>query len=100
MVVDVQAQEGWRALPFIADDASGLSKRLLLLALNFLHIHKKVSPRRGPAKWKLEIGAAGIRDKMPPLISAVWAPGHSSTSCFFLQTLQRCTFPPTLESHP
>ena len=107
MVVDVQAQEGWGTLPFIADGASGLSKRLLLLAPNFLCIHEKISPGRGPAKWKLEIRTAGMGDRTPPLISELGAPDHSNVSCFFLQTLQRCAFPPScavrppaLESHP
>lgn len=94
MVVDVQAQEGQGALPFIADGASGLSHRLLLLAPNCLRIHKKIPPERGPAEWELEKRMVGIRDEMPPLISERGAPGHSSISCFFQQTLQRCTCSP------
>lgn len=54
MVVDAGAREAWATLPFIAEGASGLSERLLLLAPNFLCIPKKVSPGRGPPEWRLE----------------------------------------------
>lgn len=94
-VVDVQALAGWGALPFIADGASGLSKRLLLLAPHYPGIHQKISPRTGPTKWKLESRTASIRDRTTPLISEVEAPAHSSTFCFFLQMLQRCTLSPS-----
>lgn len=69
MVVDMQAQEGWGTLPFIADGASGLSKRLLLLAPNFLCIHHRPHPGEVPLKgsWKLGQQAPGMGHHLPSL---------------------------------
>lgn len=69
LVVDMQAQEGWGALPFIADGASGLSKRLLLLAPNFLCNHHRCHPGEVPlnGSWKLGQQAPATGHHLPPL---------------------------------
>lgn len=95
LVVDMQAQEGWGALPFIADGASGLSKRLLLLAPNFLCNHHRCHPEEVPLNGSWKLGQQDITSR-----PCSGAPGHSNVPCFFLEMLQRCTFPQVVLSDP